>query len=376
MRKFQFFYLNTGGGHRSAANTLKNIFEQKYPDAEIQLVNGFSKKNYICNLFFEDFYHFACNWCQSAFSLAYRQTQPRISQYISHNALGWFTVPYLEKVISEYQPTDIVCFHFALEVALKRAVRKVNPDIRITTIVLDPYTIHKSWVYCRDMDYLFFSEQAKEYAIKEAGMPAERGTVVPFLLNQKFRELPTPEEIVELKKKHNIPLDKKIVLLTGGGEGLPKMIRIVNRFVLHHVDFTILAVCGRDKSLKKYLETLAKANPAIDLRVYGFINFMPDLVKICDCAVIKAGPASLMEVLVQKKPVVMCHFIYGQEVGNVEFAINNDVGSFTRRPHDICKSVEHMLMDENYANRRIHNFDKLPLDCDSVKIADWLMAKV
>ena len=100
---------------------------------------------------------------------------------------------------------------------------------------------------------------------------------------------------------------------------------------------------------------------------------MDEIVKACDCAVIKAGPASLMEVLVSKKPVVINHFIYGQELGNVQFAIDNKVGKFVRKPKEITKTVDIMLHDEAYLERTSINIENLPISFESEKLADVLM---
>ncbi len=375
-RHFQFYYLNTGGGHRSAAKNLKDLFKLKYPEVTVSLVNGFSENNSICNLLFENFYRISCNFFPASYSLTYRLLNHKPLLYCVENFLEWFITPYLEKKILEENPTDIVCFHFALERFLKHAIQKINPSIRLTVIVLDPFTFHSSWVWEKTIDYYFFSEQAREYAVEHYNVPKEHTTVVPFLINQNFCTTPSQEEVISLKQKHAIPLDKKVVLLTGGGEGLSKLIPIVTQLAEEKADFVILAVCGKDQIVYKAMMQFAKKHPELFLKVYGFVDCMPDFVKICDCAVIKAGPASLIEVLSQKKPVILCHFIYGQEQGNVEFAIQNDVGSFVTEPKKICASIEHILHDEEYAQLRIKKLESLAINTNSMEITDRLMAKV
>ena len=71
-RKFLFLYLNTSGGHKSSANVLKNIFAEKYPEAEIVLENGFNESNIFGKLAFEDLYHFSMNFVPGLFSFIYR----------------------------------------------------------------------------------------------------------------------------------------------------------------------------------------------------------------------------------------------------------------------------------------------------------------
>ena len=39
-----FFYLKTGGGHASGANSLKNKISSLYPDANCVMYNPFEKK--------------------------------------------------------------------------------------------------------------------------------------------------------------------------------------------------------------------------------------------------------------------------------------------------------------------------------------------
>ena len=371
-RKFLFLYLNTGGGHRSSANVLKNIFLDKYPETEVVLENGFNEKNIFGKLAFEDFYHFSMNFVPGLFSFIYR-IGGRWFQTLTIKFLNLWTNAYLEKLIKKHNPTDVVVFHFALGHAIRSAVRNVNPKIKISMVVTDPFTAHSTWFYEPKTNYYVFSEEVKNFAMSKCKIPEEKIKVVPFLLNQKFRKIATKEDIKVIRQKFGLPLDKKIVLLTGGGEGLPNMIPIVTDFVTRRVDFTVVVVCGRDIRTKAYLDILAKAQKFVDIRVYGFINFMDEIVKACDCAVIKAGPASLMEVLVSRKPVVMNHFIYGQELGNVEFAIKNKVGKFVRKPKEISKVVDIMLHDSDYLEKVSENIDNLPISFESDILADELM---
>ena len=371
-RKFLFLYLNTGGGHRSAANVLKNIFTEKYPESEVVVENGFDENNVFGKLVFEHFYNFSMNFVPGLFSFIYR-IGSRWFQTVTVKFLNLSTNAYVAKLIKKHNPTDIVCFHFALSHAAKSAIRQTNPNINLSMVVTDPFTAHGTWFYERSLKYYVFSDQVKKMAIEKCKVPAKNIEIVPFLINQKFRKMATKEDIKLIRQKYNLPIDKKIVLLTGGGEGLPNMIPIVTDFVARKVDFTVVVVCGRDVRTKAYLDILSKAQKTVDIRVYGFINFMDEIVKACDCAVIKAGPASLMEVLVSKKPVVINHFIYGKELGNFQFAIDNKVGKFVRKPKEITKTVDIMLHDEAYLERTSINIENLPISFESEKLADVLM---
>ena len=56
-RKFLFFYLTTGAGHISTARVMKDCIQKLNPDAEIVMVNGFDKKNYLGQIMLEKGYY-------------------------------------------------------------------------------------------------------------------------------------------------------------------------------------------------------------------------------------------------------------------------------------------------------------------------------
>ena len=99
---------------------------------------------------------------------------------------------------------------------------------------------------------------------------------------------------------------------------------------------------------------------------------MDEMVKICDCAVIKAGPATLMEVLVSKKPVIISSYIHGQELGNVQFAVRNNVGWFIRKPEKICNAVCRLLGDGAYLRTVNQKLGTLPISTDVSAVADCI----
>ena len=373
-KKFLFFYLNTGAGHISAAKVLAAAMKEQEPDVEIKMLNGFCSHK-LGHFIFEKGYNYSTNYFKGAFPIVYDLGRYEWLQSGLKHILGPETRPYLRRIIRKEHPTDIVCFHFAVTPFLKDVLKNIPWKVNLTVIVTDPFTVPYPWFYEKDVNYMVYSDEAKAIAVNECHVPEKNVQVIPFLMNSKFRASITEEEKTALRIKHGFAPDKKIVLLAGGGEGLPGATEIVNNCILHKAKFAVAVICGRDKVKKKNLSLLRLANPHIDLHIFGFVDFMDELVKICDCAVIKAGPATLMEVLACRKPVIICKYIHNQELGNMHFAVRHRVGYFIRKPRAIYRKINELLNDSTFDEKMKHRFDSVVLDTDASKVARLLLSK-
>ncbi len=373
-RKFLFLYLTTGAGHISTARVLKEQILKQNPDAEVVMVNGFDKANILGKVGFELLYFWATNFFHGLFPLIYDISQRRFFVTLVSKLMRFHTVHYLKKVFKREQPTDIVSFHFALSPFAKSAVIRLHKKVNITVMVTDPFTVPNAWFWDRSLDYLVYSEEAKQTGIAQK-VPAEQITVVPFVMNPKFQEPFDSKDILALRKKRGFDQNKKTVLLVGGGDGLPGAVDIVNKCVLRKARFSIAVVCGKDMGKYAYLESLKRLYPKLDLHVYGFVNYLDELIKLSDCVVMKAGPATLLEALSCRKPIIISRYIHNQELGNMRFAVQNKVGWFIQKPAKIYDKIEEIFEDNDFDSRMAKNFDALKIDADSSKIAKLLLDK-
>lgn len=374
-RKFMFLYLNTGNGHIAQARVLKKAVEEIAPDASIELVNGFDKKNIIGHLFFEKGYGAACNYIPGSFPLIYDLAQNRFMQECFCDFIKIQTVPYLRKVIEEKGITDVVSFHFALTPSVKEAIRGVNHKVNLSVLVTDPFTGPNAWFYERNVDYLVASDDMKDVAINVNKVKPSCVHMVPVLVDKKFRNKVTVEEKSALRKQYGFAEDKKVVLLAGGGEGLPGAVKIINQCVLHKAKFTIAVVCGRNTPMQQSLEIFAKTYPQLDLHVFGFVKYMDSLIKLSDLVVSKAGTSTVMEIVASGKPLIISNYIHNQELGNMRFVVQNHVGTYMRHSADIYRKIEEIFESDETYNKRMSNFGAIKLDTDAEKIARYILEK-
>ncbi len=372
-RKFLFLYLNTGAGHKSAANVLAKAMKEQDPDIEIKTAIGFSRHG-LGHLIFEKGYNYSCNYIKGLFPLMYDLGQYRWLQSFLNYILGPESRHHLRKLIFKYKPTDIVCFHFGVTPFVKDVLKNIPWKINFNVIVTDPFTVPHCWFYEKNLNYLVYSQQAKDIGVKECGVPAENIKIIPFLMKLNKGEGPSAEEIRTLKIKHGFDPDKKVVLLVGGGEGLPGATEIINQCILHKTNFATAIICGRDKVKRKNMNLLRLSHPKLDLHVYGFVDYLEELIKICDCAVIKAGPATLLEILSWKKPVIICRYIHNQELGNMRYAVDHNVGFFIQKSRRIYRKINELLNDENFDEKMKQNFDTVKIDSDVSKVATLLLS--
>lgn len=371
-RKFLFFYLTTGAGHISTAKVMKDCIQKIDPSAEVVMVNGFDKKNYLGQIFLEKGYYLSTNFFHGLYPLAYDLYQYRFFQTATLKLLMPHTVKYIKKVILEEKPTDIVSFHFCLSPCIYKAIKELKLNIKLNVMVTDPFTVPKLWFYEKKLKYLVYSEQAKQIGISQ-NVPEENIKIVPFALNPKYQQSFTKDDIIELKKKHGYDLNKKVLLMVGGGDGIPGAIEIINKCIQKKSKFSVAVICGHDAVKKTFLEGQKMLYPKFDLHVYGFVNYLDELVKLSDCVVMKAGPATLIEVLSCRKPVIICRYIHNQEKGNMQFAVNNNVGYFIQKPGKIYDKVEELLNDENFDKKMETRFNDLDINTNTEITAKYLL---
>jgi len=93
-----------------------------------------------------------------------------------------------------------------------KALKELGLKIPISTVITDPFTIHRLRSLDKKMQYVVFSERARN-AILGRGVPVKNVHLTPVVLKEEFN-CPLPEDkIIELKKKFGLSLEKKTILI-------------------------------------------------------------------------------------------------------------------------------------------------------------------
>jgi UDP-N-acetylglucosamine:LPS N-acetylglucosamine transferase len=83
--------------------------------------------------------------------------------------------------------------------------------------------------------------------------------------------------------------------------------------------------------------------------LFGFVHNMEELMAASDVVVTKAGPGTLMEALVMRKPVIVTEAVGLQEHGNIDFVLNYELGFFCPTNERIVAAIASLEDPERYA---------------------------
>jgi len=372
-QRIGFLYLKTGGGHISGANALIEYLTEKYPQGAAYIPqNGFKEQNRIARIFFEKGYLTTSNYFELGYVAFYQLTKSKNILNFCRWLLRPFIVKNLIAFLKAERITKLVCLHEILIPLARIAIDRVNPKISLISIVMDPFTAHPLWFYTKNTEFIVFSQKLQKEAIECYGFKPERVHQFPIMLSRNFDRRYTAEEKIAAKQKHGIPLDKKIVMVVGGGEGLKSTLAIVNAFIFQRCPAHLIVICGKNKVLKTQLEILLKTTQIANIQVFGFVSCMPDLINVSDCVITKSGPATVMETLAAGKPLILASYVRGQELGNMLYVVNNNLGWYIPKPRKIIKKVKEIIADDSLLLSIEKKIDALHIQNGLEPIADFI----
>jgi 1,2-diacylglycerol 3-beta-galactosyltransferase len=373
MGKYLFLYLKTGGGHLAPAKAVaEKIKTKKKVDVDVLLVDGLSDSNSIVRKVIEDGYKNAINKAVWTFEFLYAIHKIQAISKLTASVVSYFIKPGIERQILEIRPKKIVVYHFFLIKPVYDILLKHKLDIPVITVVTDPFTAHPIWFLQKNQNYVVFSDILKDKCV-DRGINKNKLHVFPFVLDSKFSRKVSDFKKIKIRKSLGFETDSKILLIMGGGDGMPKGKKILKRIIARNMDAEIAIVCGKNQKLFDKAITLKNKYGIDNLKVYGFIDFVHSLVSISDVVITKCGASTSMEILMMGKVPVINNYIWEQEKGNMEYVCNSKMGIMEKNTRYLPDVLHRLLTDNEYYNSISNNIKKAAIINGVGQVSDYIL---
>lgn len=373
-KKYLLLYLKTGGGHIAAAKAIAKEIERRAEHrAEPVLVDGFAQTHRLVRTAVEGGYRQLQAKAKWAFEALYAFNKIGAVARFNDWLMSFFTQKHIKEQIEKHKPEKILIFHFFLSRPVLQALSELKLDTPVFTVVTDPFTTPRFWLLHKKQNYIVFSRQAKKFAVQKQKIPASQVHVFPLVLDAKFAVPPTGEAVRAQKKQFGFSPGKPLILIIGGGDGIPRGKKIVRELLKTSQNAEIAIVCGKNKRLMKQVEQLKKTYRAGNLQIYGFVGFVYELVSTADVVICKAGPATLMEILLLQKVPVVNSYIWEQEKGNVEFLTQNDLGIYEPRISKLSLWIKALIEQPELMQRYKQNIAQAALKNGTREVVEFIL---
>jgi 1,2-diacylglycerol 3-beta-galactosyltransferase len=331
-----FLVADTGGGHRNAARAVGQALDRLYPGRFAPVLCdplGGPGSARLLRLV-TGLYGPATRLTPWLWGAAYHLCNSGPAMRLLHRTLLRLADRPTAETANTQRPAAIVSFHPLTGSSAMAARDGAAPGVPVVTVVTDLARTHAAWRY-PGTDVIIAPRHPGRDGWAEAGLPATRDFWGGPLLRQ---------ERTILRRSLGLREDGFLVLVTGGGEGSGGIARRTAAILRRCPDVDVVAVCGRNRRLKRRLDRLAEASGG-RLTVTGFTGQMADWLRCCDLVVTKAGPGTITEATCCGAPMLLTSHLPGQETGNAEVVTGAGAGRRARGVRRLLAEIDSLRRD-------------------------------
>ncbi len=349
----------TGTGHKSAANAIeKRLNNLEY---ETKQINCFTMMGKIGALL-ENSYIPITTRFPLLFYIPFLLTQ--ICPNAMHFLIYLKSKKGLKKQINEFNPDLIISVHSMFTKSISHFLKKQKLNIPFYINVIDLVNPPRVW-FDKNADAIFVpTEDVKQNYIKN-GIDENKLFVSGFPIRDDIKRRTTPKEIG----------DKVNILLVNPSVNLKKSIQYVKE-VSRLKKASVTVVCGRDERMYNTLiKEQLSGNISKDVKIYGFINNMNELLENSHIVLAKAGPNMILEGAKSATAVVITGNIKGQENNNYQYIVKNNFGFKCDNPNKIYDKLNAFILSSEL-EECLKNVLKADCNNGAEFIANYIHSKI
>ncbi len=322
IKKILIPYATYGNGHKVVANYIKERFEKKNPDIEIETL---------------DILDYATPFMRKVSKGLFEKTMfaknpiiwELIYRFYNHKfrSLGMRKLCYhlfdnakMRAKMEEYNPDIIISTHFFASILASKYLKNNLIQSKIYTVITD-YEVHAVWTKSfKYEEAIIVSNKEMSKELIDKGVPKNKIKVFGIPLSDAFcAEL----DVKTCKKKLKLDNGRLTILFFGGGNNSSVSFPFLEHLIREKYDFNIIFIAGKNNDLKKQVNDLVKKEGTKNIQVLGFVDGVKEYMTASDLVITKPGGLTVTECLFLKKPMLLINKSAGQEKANYKYLVKN-----------------------------------------------------
>ena len=373
MKKILIFYASYGGGHLSAAKSIKNFIDENYTDFDCEMIDCMKYISKPIEKITTEAYREMAKKTPKLWGKVYFDSEKGVVSKFTRDS-NKLMAQKLNHLIKEKNPDIIISTHPFSSQMCSYLKKKGKLDCKLATILTD-FAIHNQWLIGHEyIDYFFVSNDTMKNDMINYGINAEKIHITGIPMSNRFLETFDKNKIYNY---FNLSPNKKTILFFGGGEfglGKSKTVKMLKIFIENLEDFQIVAIAGKNKTMKSYFEQLVDYTNSSDrVKVLGFTDKVPELMHISEIVVSKPGGLTTTETLSCELPMIIINPIPGQEEENANFLVEKGVAVWIKSLEDTKNIITDVFFNLNNLNTMKENSKNLSKKDSTKKICELLL---
>jgi len=330
---------NVGEGHAAAARALEEQLTNGHDEVEVTVIDGLRAMGRILHYVVEDGYRTQLRLMPWSYSLTYWLLEHAApARFITKKLLYRLGARSLRQRIDAHAPDVVVSTYPAVTVVLGR-MRQLGLVRALTVATITDMTGLFFWAQ-RGIDmHLVMYDESIASVERIAGSDSVR--LVRPLIAAEFLE---PRPRADARASLDLPLEGKVIIVSGGGWGVGDLVGAVDELV-SMPDATLVCLAGKNDLVRDELNTRFAGDPRV--RVLGFTDRMPDLLAAADVLVHSTGGVTCLEAMARGCPVVSYGLPVGHAKINTQAMADLDLVRLANTTHELLAHVTASCADRD-----------------------------
>ncbi|MGB7203268.1 MAG: glycosyltransferase [Pyrinomonadaceae bacterium] len=339
---------DTGGGHRSAAQTIADGLTKFWQgeSTAVRTIKAVEESHHITEKLVKVYNWILKNkqhWMKYLF-WAFNKIRPETREFFMKRCIG-----FCRDSFEKWCPHIVVSVHPMTQHIFARVLRelKLSHQIPLVTVVTDPcYGFWKGWA-CDDVSlYLVANEDAQRQLV-DYGISPEKIKVSGMPVDPKFQEV-TELDAQIARKAYGLDPDKFTVFLNAGWVGGGNIPLIFRELVRGELDVQAIFLAGKNEELRLEAEQIAKT-AKFPVKVIGYSDEIEKLMQSANVMISKLGGLTTFEALACRLPIIADATTppMPQEAGTVQMIERRGAGLLLNKASDIVPILRSLIADRS-----------------------------
>lgn len=343
--KILVFTASTGGGHKRAANALKEKIEQLSPECQVTVVDGIAVTGKLYNTFICDGYTLLAKKAPSFYGKIYNKSDQKSTLNSICNTANASHGSKILPIIEEINPDVIISCHAFVTTMLGDLIMRKKLSTPVVAIITD-FAPHLTYLADGIEHYVVSSQEMVN--LIQGKYNLQNVNIYPYGI-PVYDQFSQDYNKEQLCKELDLDPNKKTLLFMAGSFGVSDVFHIYEDVMEKCNDCQLVVITGNNEHLYNRFEHNINENTRLKM----YVDNVQDYMHCADLIITKPGGLTVSESIQCNLPMAIYSAFPGQEAENADFLVRQGVAillqeNFGENINELISSPEKLqAMKEN-----------------------------